>query len=225
MRTRVEIDTPPAGTACAPCQRKRHFCPARVYRDDEPACPACAAGAECETSQALRRLREPWDQLPDNPMPPPVRRIEPATVLTVPDRAHAATPIEKENPMLANLNRPLCKAEGCAHAASRKGSFCTSKHYYLLKKELAGEVGKLTAATCERESDTPSEHKEDRWLHEIGRCEDDCAACHQEPIAEPQPDEPSAVAIDLTLRLLYHRCTPGQKAMALSSLLHQLLAI
>lgn len=219
LRSMVIDDSPPAGTACAPCRRQNHYCPARAYRDDEPACAACVSGDECETMQALRRLSEPWTAPPEEPHLAPVRTIDPETVLPAPqipkvrDVTFSPTPetpiTRKEKPMpQKDLDRPICKADGCTYIASRKGSFCTTKHYYLLQKELRGDgVPRVLAAEA---------------AAEIAAIPD---------AAVPYADGP-AEPLTLTLRLteqqcdaLYNRCTPEQKATALSSLLHQMLAI
>jgi len=54
----VEIDRPPAGTACAICKACGHFCPGKLYSaDGETAiCEDCRAGTSCPQAMARKSL-------------------------------------------------------------------------------------------------------------------------------------------------------------------------
>lgn len=82
MTNEIEVDRPPAGTACESCKAKGHFCPARAYGEaGEPRCLFCASDVKCPTAIAAEPKAPTFhvEELEESQLGE-VRHIDPATV-------------------------------------------------------------------------------------------------------------------------------------------------
>lgn len=52
-----DIERPPAGSSCIVCKGNGHFCPAKVYREDEMLCLECRDGVPCSRQQLTQTRR------------------------------------------------------------------------------------------------------------------------------------------------------------------------
>ncbi len=121
--------------------------------------------------------------------------------------------------------RDRCRIPGCTFAAAKGSSYCSSKHFYLVQKERRGDPipdryfsGTTPAPPANRpptqKIQPPAESKKPE----------------PPPGATETAGEEAALTVTFTLTeqqcdSLYRRCSPAQKATAMSSLLRQLLAI
>ncbi len=88
----VPPDVPPAGTPCAWCKAVGHFCPAKVYHEEEAVCLTCSRFELCGQAQAIARMQhgpEEFEVDADGSLISPVRSIE----ITDEMRSADATPV------------------------------------------------------------------------------------------------------------------------------------
>jgi hypothetical protein len=112
-------------------------------------------------------------------------------------------PATSETPTQPTLRK--CVEPGCPHNASPRGSYCTSKHFYKLQKELG-----IVQPIDKKQPAAPK------------------AALRVEQPASPAPSDSLQIVFELTepqCDAIWQRCTPSQKAKALGTLLHALLAL
>lgn len=218
----VELDRPPAGTACARCKRKAHFCPAVTYDGDEAVCLHCEDGVECPTSAAIRRLSADYDGRGDfvaDVAPGEVRHIEPPRAASVAAREAAEEvksrvgqveepAVEKKNEQLST--KKICRHPECEVPTYSKIGVC-SKHYYWATK------GAGAAKTAEGTKD-PGPGREAQEMFRARENQRNIPAWLEQPL----------IAVELRLTeaqcdALFQKCTPEQKAVALAAALHSAL--
>ena len=70
-------DRPAAGTGCAWCRERGHFCPAKGWCGDDPLCAACGEGLACSQDEAVAKLHgSPAEfEMEDGYAPPVCRTI------------------------------------------------------------------------------------------------------------------------------------------------------
>ena len=80
----LEVDRPPAGTACRSCKLKGHFCQATEYFAEAPLCQYCLDSVPCSQAQAVVRMQADEPISDPNSFPSEVRYLDPSTVTIVP---------------------------------------------------------------------------------------------------------------------------------------------
>jgi hypothetical protein len=236
MTEEIEIDRPPAGTPCAACKQRGHFCPARYYRDEDAFCLACLHGEECHADAARRKLAI-YDPFPDAEPSAiaEVRHIDPATVT------------QPQPPAPPTLVADMAKARAQASALGRAAFLARFDRAATQIPKPAPTPQPPPTAEPRKETPVPDEKqcaaegctnqarkgsyctKKHYYLlaKELGLVPKKKAAAKPKPekkLPAAAPAKPSTLQLSIGVTEaqcdeLYARCTPSQKAIAVAAAL------